>query len=269
MLPAFLLTLREGVEAILVLAIVLGLLVKSGQPELRRYAWGGAITALLLSFAAAVVLTRLGAEFEGLGEVIFEGSTMLLAGLFLLWMIFWVRNHAVKPALQSKIANISAKGEAGSLFGLTFFAVLREGIELALFLVAISFGTQKGLMTAGALGGLLAASALGFLLYASSSRVHMGVFFKVTNIFLMFFAAGLLAASIGEFSEIGLIPVIIPKMYDITSLMGTQNFLGGTLKVLFGYNPAPSLMEMLVYLAVIGVVLATGRKKFQPASQTA
>lgn len=257
MLPALLLTLREGIEGVLVLTIVLGLLTKAGKPELKRYAWMGAFAALVLSFAAAGVLSWIGAEFEGRGEVVFEGITMLVAGLFLLWMIFWMRLQAnsTRANLEAIITQKNEGGGAGSIFGVTFFAVLREGLELALFLVAIGFGAQRGMVFAGALAGITAAVLLGILLYGSMRKVQIKVFFKVTNLILMFFAAGLLAGAAREFSELGILPVLVPKMYDITSLLGTDNFIGGTLKALFGYNPAPSLTEMLVYLAVLGLVV--------------
>ena len=266
MIPAFVLALREGIEAVLVLTLVLGILTKSGRSELKRYAWWGAAIALLLSFAAAAVITWAGAEFEGNGEIIFEGSAMLLAGSFLIWMVFWVRRQAssTKHDLEAKIG-LSSNGKAAkSIFGVTFFAVLREGIELALFLVAISIGVQKGLLLAGALGGIASAALVGFLVYSSTRKVRMAPFFRVTNILLMFFAAGLLAGSAREFSELGLIPLIVPKIYDLTPVLNTTSFLGGIMKALFGYNPAPSLIEILVYLSVLLVITLSMLKPFRP-----
>lgn len=257
MLPALLLTLREGIEGVLVLTIVLSLLTKAGKPELKRYAWYGAVAALVLSFAAAGLLTWLGTEFEGRGEVIFEGTTMLIAGIFLLWMVFWMKRQtaSTRQTLEGKILQGSGQNGSRSIFGVTFFAVLREGLELALFLVAIGFGAQKGMIFAGALAGITAVALIGILLYNSMRKIRMAVFFTATNLMLTFFAAGLLAGAAREFSELGILPVLVPKMYDITSLLGTDNFVGGTLKALFGYNPAPSLTEILVYLGVIAVVI--------------
>lgn len=257
MLPALLLTLREGIEGVLVLTIVLSLLNKAGKPELKRSAWYGALAALVVSFAAAGLLTWLGTEFEGRGEVIFEGTTMLIAGIFLLWMVFWMRRQAAstRQTLEAKILQGSGQHGSGRIFGVTFFAVLREGLELGLFLVAIGFAVQKGAVFAGALAGIAAAALIGMLIYSSMRKVRISVFFTVTNLMLTFFAAGLLAGAAREFSELGILPVLVPKMYDITSLLGTDNFIGGTLKALFGYNPAPSLTEMLVYLGVIAVVI--------------
>lgn len=266
MIPAFLLALREGIEAVLVLSLVLGILTKSGQSELKRYAWLGAAIALLLSFAAAVVITWAGAEFEGNGEIIFEGSAMLLAGSFLIWMVFWVKRQAssTKFDLESKIG-LSSNGKAAkSIFGVTFFAVLREGLELALFLVAISIGVQKGLLLAGAIGGIASAVLVGFLVYRSTRKVRMAPFFRITNILLMFFAAGLLAGSAREFSELGLIPVIVPRIYDLTPVLSTTSFLGGIMKALFGYNPAPSLVEVLIYLSVLLIITLSMLKPFRP-----
>ena len=262
MAAAFVLALREGTEAVLILTFVLGLLKKSGRLELRRHAWTGTAVAALVALAAALVLTWLGTEFEGSGEIIFEGTSMFLAGSFLIWMVFWVRRQSVPvtSSLAAKIGRLPEGNVAVSIFAVTFFAVLREGLEFALFMVALGSAAQNGSLLAGALAGMVFAALLGFLLYTSVLKINMRQFFRITNILLMFFAAGLLAGSAREFADLGLIPVIIPKIYDISSILNTTNFAGGMLRSLFGYNPAPSLIEILVYLFTLGFILLSMRK---------
>ena len=138
MLASFLLSLREGLEAALIIGIVLGVLVKLKRTDLNGVVWRGVGLAALLSLLAAIALNLLGMEFEGKGEEIFEGIAMLLAAGVLTWMILWMKNHG--GTLKSEIeeqTNQAALGKGQkALFALAFLAVFREGIELALFLLA-------------------------------------------------------------------------------------------------------------------------------------
>ena len=213
MLPSFLLSLREGLEAALIIGIVLGVLYKIQRPDLKPVVWGGAISAIILSIAAAVLLKKLGAEFEDTAEEIFEGVAMLLAGGILTWMIFWMRSHAdtFKTDLEANVHQATLRSGMGAIFILGFLSVAREGLELVLFLVAAQM-TSDGLQTLlGALIGLGTAILIGWIIFATTRNLSLKRFFQVTNVLLILFAAGLVAHGIHEFNEAGIIPPIIDE----------------------------------------------------------
>ncbi len=256
MLPSFLLSLREGVEAALIIGILLGALRKMQRAELSRVVWSGAISAVLLSALAALVLYGLGASFEGRAEEIFEGVTMILAAGVLTWMIFWMRRqaHTLKAELESGVRRATLQGGGRGLFSLAFLAVLREGIELALFLVAASVNAQARGTLIGAGFGLGVAILLGWLLFATTMRLDLGGFFRVTGVLMVLFAAGLFAHGVHEFNEAGLVPVIVEHVWDTNHLLDERSFLGEMMKTLFGYNGNPSLSEVLAYAGYFAVI---------------
>ena len=266
MLPSYILSLREGLEAALVIGIVLGALRQMQRRNLASAIWAGAGSAALLSLFTAVLLTRLGLELKDPGEAIFEGLTMLLAAGILTWMIFWMsqRSRTMKGELESSVQRASQSGK-WSLFGLAFIAVLREGVELALFLTAATFSSSAPQTILGAMLGLGTAILLGWSFFATTVRLDLRRFFQVTGFLLLLFAAGLVAKGVGELVEVGWIPALIEHTWDMGGVISTESVLGQTLGVLFGYSASPSLMQVLVYLAYICTVLlglrAAGAKR--------
>jgi high-affinity iron transporter len=254
-LSSYILSLREGLEAALVIGIVLSALRQMHRLELSPAIWLGAGSAVLLSLVAAVLLTRLGLVLEDPAEAIFEVSTMLLAAGILTWMIFWMslRARYLQKDLQSGVQQASQTGK-WSLFGLAFLAVLREGVELALFLTAAAFSSDARQTILGALFGLGTAALLGWSLFATTVRLNLGRFFKITGILLIFFAAGLVAHSLHEFNGLGWVPPVIDHVWNLNPILNDQSTLGQVLAALFGYNGSPSLTEVLAYAIYFGVV---------------
>ena len=163
MLPSFLLALREGVEAALVISIVLGVLRKLDRTDLKSSVWLGAGLAAVTCLLLALVLRLVGSELEGRAEEIYEGITLWLAAAILTWMIFWMQrqSRAYSRGLEQRIRSSLAGSGHMPVFWLAFMAVFKEGLELALFLVAAGI-TAGGLQTLGGAGlGLAAAAALG------------------------------------------------------------------------------------------------------------
>lgn len=272
MLPSYLLSLREGIEAALIIGILLGALRKMHRPEFIPLLWLGTISAAVVSILAAVLLTSFGLEMKDPGEAIFEGFTMILAAGLLTWMIFWMSRQArfMKANLEADVHRASQAGRQ-AIFFVAFVAILREGIELALFLTASVFATSNALQTTlGAILGLGTAILLGWSLFAATVRLDLRRFFQVTGFMLVLFAAGLIAHGVHEFTEVGWIPSMIEHVWDLTSIVSGESTLGQLLGALFGYNPDPSLSEMIAYIVYLtGVVIAlqlTGRKP-QPAAQ--
>ena len=272
MLAGFLLALREGIEAALIISIVLGMLRKMNRSDRAPVVWMGVAGAALLSLAAAILLNVIGAEFEGPAEQVFEAFTMLFAVAVLTWMIFWMQKQGrqVQKGLEAEVREALSGGQTVALFSVAFLAVLREGIELALFLTAVNFSTPMVAGEPPILGwlggvlGLIAAIVIGWLMYESALKLNLRRFFQLTSIVLIFFAAGLVGHAVGELNELGWLPPVIEHVYDLNHLIPETTLFGQFLKALFGYNASPSLTEMLAYiayfLAVFGLVRYFDRK---------
>lgn len=256
MLPSFILSLREGLEAALIIGIVLGALRQMQRRPLASAVLAGAGSAAVLSLLAAVLLTRFGLELKDPGEAIFEGLTMLLAAGILTWMIFWMsrRSRQMKVELEAGVKR-AAQGGKWSLFGLAFFAVLREGVELALFLTAATFSSTALKTILGALLGLGTAVLVGWSFFATTIRLELRRFFQVTGFLLLLFAAGLVGRGVGELVEVGWLPALIEHVWDLNHVIDIQSIAGQTLAALFGYNASPSLMEILAYAGYTAAVL--------------
>ena len=256
MLPSYLLSLREGIEAALIVGIVLGALRQMRRTDLSSAVWIGVLSASMLSVLAGVLLTVLGLSFEGQSEQLFEGVAMLLAAGVLTWMIFWMSRQArnIKGELESGVHKAAFEGGRRGLFALAFLAVLREGIELALFLVASVFASDVQQTLIGAFLGLGTAILLGWSLFATTVRLDLRRFFQVTGFLLVLFAAGLVAHGVHEFNEAGVIPAVIEHVWDVNPLLDENATLGSMLKALFGYNGNPSLTEVLSYFAYFAAI---------------
>ena len=260
MVAALLITLREGLEAALIVGIVLGVLRKLQRQDRSAAVWAGVGTAAAVSVVAGLVLNALGVAFEGRGEQIFEGAAMLVAAAVLTWMIFWMQRQGrqVQGELEADVRRAVTLGSAWGLFSLAFVAVLREGIETVLFLTAAAFtATPAQTLTGGALG-LIAAVMLGWLVFAAGKRLDVRAFFRVTSVLLILFAAGLLAHGVHELQEAAWLPTVVEHVWDINPVLDENGAVGVFLKALLGYNGNPSLIEVLSYVGYFVVIaLAT------------
>lgn len=256
-LGALLITLREGFEMTLVVGIVLAYLAQTGTMRAARWVWAGAGAATAVSLAFLGVLNALDAEFQGATEQIFEGVTMLLAATFLTWMIFWMLRNArtLRSELHRGVENALARGGAAwGLFLLVFFAVVREGVELALLLFAAP-GQGKLL---GTVIGLAAALGLGVVIYAFGRRIDLRSFFRVTTILLILFAAGLVTHGVHEFVEAGAIAGG-PELFDLSGVLPDDEGLGALLRALLGYSADPTLIEGIAYVGYYAAALILWR----------
>ena len=271
MIAALLLAFREGLEAALILGLILGILKRAGQTDRARTVWLGAGLAGLVSLAAGIGFNTVGIAFEGAAEEIFEGFAMLLAAGVLTWMIFWMgrQGRAIQTELEEDVRQASRSKNSWTLFSLAFIAVLREGIELALFMTAAAFTSTAGATLTGGLIGLAAAALAGWLLFATTTRLEIRPFFRVTSFLLILFAAGLVAHGVHEFNEVGWIPPIIEHLWDTNPILDEKSGVGEILKALLGYNGNPSLSEVAAYLSYWGIVLlALWRGKESPKQIT-
>ncbi len=257
-LSAFLITLREGVEMTLIVGIVLAYLSQIGSSRSAGWVWAGTAAAAAVSLGFLGILNALSAEFAGSTEAIFEGSAMLLAAAFLTWMIFWMlrASRYVSSELKRGVDAALAAGAAWGLFLLVFFAVVREGVELALLLFAAPGAGKLG----GAVAGLAAAVGIGVLIYAFGRRIDLRTFFKVTGILLVLFAAGLVTHGVHEFVEAGLVAGG-PQLFDLSPSLPDDAGIGSLLRTLFGYSADPTALEGVAYLAYYAVALLLWRTR--------
>jgi len=278
MLPTYLLSLREGLEAALIIGIVLGALTKIRRSDLSPAVWLGTLSAVSVSILSAVLLTSFGMSLEAGAEQIFEGITMLIAAGILTWMIFWMSKQArfLKGELEAGVNKAAATTGKRAMFWLAFVAVVREGIELALFVTAAFFAGDQSQVTtniiqtlAGTILGLGTAALLGWTLFATTVRLDLRRFFQVTGILLILFAAGLVAHGVHEFNEVGWIPAIVEHVWDVNAFVDENSVAGQLLKTLFGYNGNPSLTEMIAYFVYLAVVTVLWRRDTAPVKAPA
>ena len=257
MIASFLIALREGIEAALIVGIILSYLRKVDARTLVKPVYFGVALGVLASVAVGALFMLLAVEFEGTLEQVFEGATMFLAAAILTTMILWMRKNslAYSEDLRKRVAFALSEKHSIGLSALAFVSVFREGIETVLFLGSASFtSTGLQLIVGGALG-LGLAVVMGLAIVKYSVRLDLKKFFNVTGILLILFAAGLVAHGIHEFEEAGVFAPIVEHVWDTNWLVNDHSDLGQTLTALFGYNGDPSLVEVLGYVGYWLVLL--------------
>jgi high-affinity iron transporter len=272
--------LREGVEAALIVSIILAYLARTGNTKYFSRIWLGTGAAVALSLVLGLVLFLTVGGFEEPYEQIFEGLTMLLAAGVVTWMLFWMRRQSmsVKSELHAAVDKALSQGTVFGLTILAFTAVIREGLETALFLVGQAAAADASAISVlvGALVGLGIAALLGVGFYRGARVINLRTFFRWTGIALIFIAAGLLSRAVHEFVEIGWIQLGAQPAFDLSGVLpheaiegapgGVLLFIGQMLRALFGYSSQPELITFIVWLVYVVVVLALFLRPVSPRS---
>jgi high-affinity iron transporter len=257
MFSSFVTLLREGFEVTLLVAIVLAYLVKIERRESVRQVWYGVGAALLVSVAVGGTLFFTAGELEGRPEQIFEGTAMWVAVGFLTYMVLWMRRESrtVAQGIRRGIDSAVERGGSLALVSLVFVMVLREGVETALFVFGLTRTSEPVQVAFGAALGIAGAVALGYAVYAGGKRIDLGTFFKVTGVFLILVAAGLLAHGVAEFEEAGLLPALMP-LWDVSSspVLGEETLVSEVLTAFFGWDPEANLLELMAWVTYIVAV---------------
>jgi len=271
-MSAFLVMLREGVEAALIVAILLGYLARVGSRTGARMVWAGTAAAASLSVVIGGILYATIGELQGAAEEITEGVIALVAVALLSWMIFWMGRQArtLRGHIEQKAGEALAIGGAAALTSIAFVAVLREGLESALFLISTTVGEEaSGGQLIGGLLGLGTAVVIGYGFYRGSRRIDLRAFFRVTGILIILFAAGLVAKGIHEFQEVGLLPIWNEQVWNLGVLDPDTTVTGRFLKSLFGWRPDPSLAMVVGYFGYLipvgGAFVNMTKKVITPA----
>lgn len=249
-MAAFLVMLREGVEAALVVAILLAYLNRLGVKSHVRWVWIGTISAAFLSLIVGVVIYNTVGGLEGRAEELTEGIIAFAAAALLTWMIFWMGKNArqLRGKLEAEAASAVEVGGVGALAAVAFVAVMREGLESALFMISTTVGeTASGREVLGGTLGLLAAIGVGYLVYRGGSRINLRLFFRITGFLIILFAAGLVSKGVHEFQEVGVLPIIIEPLYEVPFGDPDISTVARFAKTMFGWSPGPSLLMVISY----------------------
>jgi high-affinity iron transporter len=264
MIPSFIITFRETLEAALIVGIVLSYLARTRQTKYNNVVYVGIGSAIFASIIGALLFNTLAGGFSGRAEELFEGIVMLIGAFLLTTMILWMmKQRHIAAELEDRVASEVGEAHRFGIFSLVFVAVLREGIETVIFLGAASFVSAESNLI-GAVAGIGAAILLGYAIFVGSMKINLKKFFNITSILLVLFAAGLVAHGVHELQEAGVVPIVIEHLWDINPavnpdgsypLLHENGYVGSILKGLFGYNGNPSLIEVSSY---VGYLLLVG-----------
>jgi len=258
MLATLVIFLREGVEASMIVAILLAYLNRIGHREHFRDVFIGVGAALLLAAAGGVAAYYTIRSYDGSRvQTIFETVTYLVAATVLTYMTFWMRKHArsLSKELRAR-AEAALDGRARWGLGLLAFqAVGREGLETVVFTLAIVFSTSTTGALTGAVIGLAGSLGIAFVIYRLGHKLNLARFFTVIGVLLMVFAAGLLADAVENLQQLGWLPVLDAPMWHSARLLSEESALGDVLHSFFGYSDAPTPLQLLIYVGYLAVVV--------------
>ncbi|WP_213880095.1 iron uptake transporter permease EfeU [Pseudomonas sp. dw_358] len=259
MLVPFLIMLREGIEAALIVGIIASYLKQTGRGQWMPAVWIGVFLAGALALLVGGGLELVSAEFPQKQQELFEGLVGLLAVVILTSMVFWMRKVArsVKQSLQASLEQAlgNSNNQVWALIAMVFFAVAREGLETVFFLLAVFQQSQGASGPLGALLGLLVAVAVGVALYKGSLRMNLTLFFRWTGLFILVVAAGVLANSVLALHEAGLWNHFQDVVFDISALLPMDGPTGSVLAGMFGYQDAPTVSVLAAYFLYLIVTL--------------
>ncbi|HET8614117.1 MAG TPA: iron uptake transporter permease EfeU [Actinomycetales bacterium] len=259
MLPTFVIGLREGLEAALIVGIIAAFLAKQGRRDALRQVWAGVVAAVVLCLGFGIALHALERNLPQREQEGLETVVGLLAVGMVTWMFLWMRTHArsMKGELEGSASAALARGSAGALVAMAFLAVLREGFETAVFLVSV-FGASSTPLSAsvGALVGIAAAVALGYGLYRGGVRINLQKFFTATGVVLIVVAAGLLMTSVHTAHEAGWLDVGQSTLLDASALVSPGTPQAALLTGVLGLQPRPTVIEGVVWVLFVVPMLA-------------
>ena len=250
-LPTFVIALREGVEASLIVGIVAAFLGQQGRRDALRWVWVGVALAAALCLAVGVGLRLLGANLPQAQQEGLEAVIALVAVAMVTYMIVWMRRHArgMRRMLEGEVSQALANGSVLALVGMAFFAVIREGFETAVFLLAVfESSTNTAAASTGAVLGVAVAVVLGYLFYKGGLRINLARFFRITGAVLALVAAGLVASALHAAHEAAWFNVLQAKAMDLTWLVAPGSVRAALLTGMLGLRPDPTVGETLGWL---------------------
>ena len=257
MLSTFIIALREGLEAALIIGILVAYILKTDRRHLLAPLWSGVAAAIAGSIGLGLILSKTSEELTERAEKLFVGTTSFLAVALVTWMVFWMKRTArtLKADLHGKVDSALRTGPL-ALAGAAFFAVIREGLETALF-VYTNFKTIADTRSAalGLILGFAVAISLGYLIFKSAIKLDLSKFFRYTGVALVVVAAGVLSYGVHEFQELGWLPGGESYAWDVSSLIPKDSLLGATLGGLVGFDNTTSWLQLGIWTIYLTTVL--------------
>jgi high-affinity iron transporter len=254
MLPTFIIGLREGLEAALIVGIVAAILAQQGRRDALRKVWIGTVAAVVLCVAIGVVLDAVSRELPQRQQEGLETVIGFIAVAMVTYMVFWMRTHArgMKHELEEHAASALATGSARALVLMAFLAVMREGFETAVFLLAtFQHSTNPAAGGIGALLGIACAVFIGWLIFKGGLKINMGRFFLVTGVVLVVIAAGLVMSSLRTAHEAGWVTFGQSQPLDLTWLVRPGTPVSSLVTGVLGIQQKPAVVEIVGYLAYL------------------
>ena len=271
MLPTFVIGLREGLEASLIVGIIAAFLIQRGDRNAIRWMWVGVVGALALCLGAATILTIVNGQLphqkqEGLTAIL---SLMAVAGIT--YMVIWMKRHSreLKRTLEAGAETALAAG-AWAMVGMAFFAVIREGLETAVFLLAtFNNSTNPAATATGAMLGIAIAIGLGWAIYKGGVRLNLSRFFRITGFVLVLVAAGLLASAAHAAAEAGWLTALQTPAVNLSWLVAPGSIRASLLTGTLGIQPVPTWAEVVAWVlyAVPMSVYVLWPQRFGPRPQ--
>ena len=267
-LANFLIALREGVEAALIVGVVAAYLVKVGRKNLLPKVWLGVVIAAAIPLSLGAIMTWGPYTLSFQAQEILGGTLSLVAVAMVTWMILWMSSNSRQFArkLREDTAAQLASGSDWGVVWIAFIAVAREGIETALFVWATIKSSAENAIAAPALGvvtGLLVAVVIGWLIYTGAARINLSIFFNITGLLLIFVAAGIVSYGIGDLQESSLLPGWGIPIYNITayldgsvySWLTTSSWWWTLLEAMFNVNASPTHLQLIGWVLYIVIIL--------------
>jgi high-affinity iron transporter len=270
-LASYLIGLREGLEMVLVVSILVAYLVKTGRRQQLLPVWAGVAAAVVVSLGFGWLLTYVSSTvLYGPQHELFDAITSVVAVALVTWMIFWMRRTARKLSKELRGRLDGAVGLGlGAVVGIAFLAIVREGLETTLLFFASAQGATSSAPLLGLACGVASAVVIGVLLYIGAIRINLSKFFTVSGVLLIFVAAGIFKYGIHDFQEAGALPGLDNLAFDASGWLDPNSWYGAVVAGLFNITPQPSVLEMVAYgvylVPVLAIFLWPSRRTTVPA----
>jgi high-affinity iron transporter len=247
--------LREGLEAAIVVTILVAFLVKAQRRDALKWVWLGVAAAIVMTIAVFLAIQLSAYTISGLGAEAIAGIASLVAVAIVTTMVLWMKSAAagLSGELRSGMARALETGSMAVL-ALAFLAVAREGVETALFMVGYA-EAETAWPLVGLVTGVLIAAAIAYGMYAGAIRINLSKFFTYTGIFLIVVAAGILSYGVGALQTVGWLPGLSAKAFDVSSWFNWSSWYGEIIQGVFNITPTPTVLQLSVWLAYLVVVL--------------